>query len=1193
MNKWKAKKKAEKKAKEESSGSSGATATLKEQGSKAFQDKNFDEAIRLFSEAIVQDPTNPILFSNRSACYAQKPDFTAALRDAEEAITLSPTWSKGYLRKGQALEGLMQLQRAMESYKEGAARDSEDAVLRRQMDELGVLMEDMKLSQREAASTVNPEEDRFESMITWLKEGNAQFPLLYLQYYDEDYRGVHAVTKVANNRIILEVPLSHIMTSDVAKASDIGQKIIKSGCELNSTHSYLASYLLQEKHSPNSFWRPYIRILPQHYKNMPIFFDGADLDLLKGSFAIRKIIDRQEELKEEFENICFPESDTRILTDCGMLFLDQIEARLARGDRVQYACFERDEAAAADGLSSRDKAPRGRIVYRDGKLKIYSDPAELVVFGSPSERKRWGAERGQFSHGRATDDDEGDSGASERHVDSERVEECLEDDTADDDSDASSCHVSLRVTRRHQMFVQHGQWCRQSNKHNDLVLRSTRSFLAGRSQPLRNEPPSLIDAASLLSHCSCLDNDCVHHRRGFRMLACADGGRIPSAEESAWLREHVQGALKLTDEQMPSFLEFLGFWLSNGAVGRIHSPRGGGDIAVSCSHVKEEKVSFLEQCVAQLGLTPSEYILYDQPLKRSSQPEQLITHLCITAPRWVELFDRDFGLKHKTALHLSRCRSMSTLQSTVSTVLDEPVEDELREETVSEDDSDDDQSLKNEERNVSIESGALDQSDHTTTWLPSWTLMKLTPAQLSLVIRGLWRANGELSQRTPRIFTSDAVFRDQLVQALLHCGASPVATLCRKRGAIIGYQRHDSNADATVYSDQDVKKLSESEQAQYRSIRATSDLWSVACSTLASSAGKRRCWPSMRNHSDVSTQPFNKQTDGRIWCVEVDSPEHAIIIAQRAQRHNGRVIKQSRPITVGNCRHVPEYRSFGLEEFVWARLVVITRIFGLVVNGNKTDGLVPMADMLNHKRPRETSWTFDDSRGSFTITSLRPMSRGEQIYDSYGRKCNSRFFVNYGFSLEDNEDNQIAVWVGLIRDDPHFAMKCRYMGGPRAGAQLQRFQIPIDYKEKAAKECFSFLRFAHAKDSELLLLSSEEKEVNVKDIAPLSIRNELSVVKHIARACESCLREFDTTVEEDEALLKRADLSMNDRNAILMRKGEKEVGRYYVELEAEMDKLVNMPWKDFKRTAQKAYSGRGKFDAYVTGIVVPLLKGDH
>jgi histone-lysine N-methyltransferase SETD3 len=71
------------------------------------------------------------------------------------------------------------------------------------------------------------------------------------------------------------------------------------------------------------------------------------------------------------------------------------------------------------------------------------------------------------------------------------------------------------------------------------------------------------------------------------------------------------------------------------------------------------------------------------------------------------------------------------------------------------------------------------------------------------------------------------------------------------------------------------------------------------------------------------------------------------------------------------CAAVPEFAKFSYDEFVWARLVVITRIFGLTIKGDKTDGLVPMADMLNHRRPRETKWTFDDSRNAFTITSLK------------------------------------------------------------------------------------------------------------------------------------------------------------------------------------------------------------------------------
>lgn len=62
--------------------------------------------------------------------------------------------------------------------------------------------------------------------------GNAKFPYLYLQYYDEDYRGVHALARIPNDTVILEVPLKMIMTSEVAKDSDIGKRIINSGCKL-------------------------------------------------------------------------------------------------------------------------------------------------------------------------------------------------------------------------------------------------------------------------------------------------------------------------------------------------------------------------------------------------------------------------------------------------------------------------------------------------------------------------------------------------------------------------------------------------------------------------------------------------------------------------------------------------------------------------------------------------------------------------------------------------------------------------------------------------------------------------------------------------------------------------------------------------------------------------------------------------
>lgn len=57
--------------------------TLKDQGNKAFAAKEYDKAIALFSEAIELDPSNHVLYSNRSAANAGKRLWDAALGDAE------------------------------------------------------------------------------------------------------------------------------------------------------------------------------------------------------------------------------------------------------------------------------------------------------------------------------------------------------------------------------------------------------------------------------------------------------------------------------------------------------------------------------------------------------------------------------------------------------------------------------------------------------------------------------------------------------------------------------------------------------------------------------------------------------------------------------------------------------------------------------------------------------------------------------------------------------------------------------------------------------------------------------------------------------------------------------------------------------------------------------------------------------
>ncbi|KAM7216563.1 heat shock protein sti1 [Rhypophila decipiens] len=100
---------------------------LKALGNKAIAAKNFDEAIEKFTQAIAIDPSNHILYSNRSAAYASKKDWDHALEDADKTTQLKPDWPKGWGRKGTALYGKGDLLGANDAYEEGLKLDPNNA----------------------------------------------------------------------------------------------------------------------------------------------------------------------------------------------------------------------------------------------------------------------------------------------------------------------------------------------------------------------------------------------------------------------------------------------------------------------------------------------------------------------------------------------------------------------------------------------------------------------------------------------------------------------------------------------------------------------------------------------------------------------------------------------------------------------------------------------------------------------------------------------------------------------------------------------------------------------------------------------------------------------------------------------------------------------------------------------------------
>lgn len=67
---------------------------LKMQGNASLKSGDVKTAIKLYTRAIELDPTNHILYSNRSMACCKASKYERALQDAETSIRLNPNWTK-------------------------------------------------------------------------------------------------------------------------------------------------------------------------------------------------------------------------------------------------------------------------------------------------------------------------------------------------------------------------------------------------------------------------------------------------------------------------------------------------------------------------------------------------------------------------------------------------------------------------------------------------------------------------------------------------------------------------------------------------------------------------------------------------------------------------------------------------------------------------------------------------------------------------------------------------------------------------------------------------------------------------------------------------------------------------------------------------------------------------------------------
>jgi len=206
--------------------------------------------------------------------------------------------------------------------------------------------------------------------------------------------------------------------------------------------------------------------------------------------------------------------------------------------------------------------------------------------------------------------------------------------------------------------------------------------------------------------------------------------------------------------------------------------------------------------------------------------------------------------------------------------------------------------------------------------------------------------------------------------------------------------------------------------------------------------------------------------------------------------------------------------------------------------------MVPMADLLNARFESENAKLFYEERALRMVTT-KPIKAGEQIWNTYGDPPNSDLLRRYGhvdlvplrppLAGEGNPADVVEVRADLVVS----------VSGRKAVGNTQE---RVDWwLEEADDDVFVVRTDCQLPDElvsfvRLLFLPQQEWEKTRKKGKLPKPAVDTQVLSVAAQVLEKRLREYPSSIEEDEALLANADtISLNKKHAIIVRLGEKRI----------------------------------------------------
>lgn len=232
---------------------------------------------------------------------------------------------------------------------------------------------------------------------------------------------------------------------------------------------------------------------------------------------------------------------------------------------------------------------------------------------------------------------------------------------------------------------------------------------------------------------------------------------------------------------------------------------------------------------------------------------------------------------------------------------------------------------------------------------------------------------------------------------------------------------------------------------------------------------------------------------------------------------------------------LPAEYAFSREDYVWASCCAWTRVYTVRIDGRDTHALVPMGDMLDHDVDANVRWT-REAKAGLLLTAARDIDAGEPLTLHYWSAGNARMFATFGFCLTHNPNDVALLRLPAVPPWHPCFERMRALGDEQGAHRI--FMVPADHDHPVVHEMFAYLR--------LTALTQTPRKADAP--GPCGDANEEEALASLALACRQRLREFPTSLEQDEVLLQDATLPLGQHFAIRVRHGEKAVLRYFLDL---------------------------------------------